>query len=163
MKVVAEPTTWALVTTSPVVSSITPEPSPLPVDIWTTWGLTLATTETNVCSSSAAEPVGLGGAGRVDDDEVADVGLVVDGDVTCPLLLQPTRTAAKSPAVPIVAAKRETSLGCLTCSTVVAGGSPDQGRRSLPDRRPALPWSNRGQMCDKRPCPHHRREWIIEG
>jgi len=86
-KVVASPTTWALVTILPALSSTTPEPSPVVVEIWTTEGRTRSTTWMNASWSESARPI----AGVVVDVCVA----AGDGGVASwPEPLHPPSTAA---------------------------------------------------------------------
>ena len=103
---VAVPTTWALVTMSPLASYTTPDPDPWLVEICTTEGSTRATTCSYCCSREEAAPVrrapeagagGWRGGGRPQRTAPADAAGRLG-----PLLLQAAtpRMAAVIPAAP---------------------------------------------------------------
>src|ERR1035437_1179491 len=88
LKVVEVPTTWALVTMSPLLSYMTPEPRPASVSISTTSGFTFLITSTicawTVKASSASLPEGEAVGDGVEVDGVEVDGVEVDGDAVVP-------------------------------------------------------------------------------
>lgn len=125
---------------------MTPDPRPVPVEIWTTWGLTAATTETNVSWSAAAEP------DSADGTDVVEAGdEVVVGAATCAPPLQALANVTASRAGPTAAAAREKSRRVLTCPFRGCPRSGPPGPNVTAGQRTVPGWSTRGGVVTSGP------------
>ena len=99
---VAVPTTWALVTMSPLASYTTPDPDPSLVEICTTDGSTRPTTCSYCCSREEAAPDEGSGADDAEEEAAAEEGLADAPGPLPPALVQATalKTTRVIPAAP---------------------------------------------------------------